>query len=192
MERNDFFRSANAFAMQYGAIFGLWLTIGFTCVIGMFTFPLLSLFHLVFMVSIPVLGGYLTLRYLHENKKVTGTPLSFGQIFLYTTLQYYYAAILFALCVYVYFAFIDNGFFITSYINYLNLPEVKKELAQPSMQQLILQSTGGNGIDSLAAQLQLLTPVNYALVALTGNIIVGLILSIPTALFCKSKSQNRP
>ncbi len=111
METN-FFRLANAGAMRQGVFFGLWWVMGFACVIGSFSAPLLALLTFFFFVSTPVLGGVLAVRFSRDSGR---TDLSVGRLYLYGVLLYFYASIWLAVAVYVYFAFMDDGFFFGCY-----------------------------------------------------------------------------
>ncbi len=177
METN-FFRLANAGAMRQGVFFGLWWVMGFACVIGSFSAPLLALLTFFFFVSTPVLGGVLAVRFCRDSGR---TDLSVGRLYLYGVLLYFYASIWLAVAVYVYFAFMDDGFFFGCYLDYLHRPEVQAQLSTPALQSELSQLTGGKSIETLIADMAATDPIVFSANVINTNLMAGLVLALPTA-----------
>lgn len=177
MERSVY-QQANACAMKQGVFFGVWWVLGFAAVMGMFSFPLASLAALFVFFSTPFLGGVFTYRF----KASADGPCTFGQLYVHSALLYFYASLWMAVAVYVYFAFLDHGAFFQSYTDYLHRPEVEAQLSTPAMQREMARMTGGGGVDELVNALSGIGAATFAVNALTSNVFVGLILSLPAAL----------
>ncbi len=176
---NNFFRQANTMAMKQGVFFGLWWVMGLAAGIGSFSLPLVSLLALFFFFAAPFLGGVLSYRF---KQTCSGIPYTLGQLYLHVVLLYFYAAIWLAAAVYVYFAFVDNGFFFGAYMDYLHRPEVQAQLSAPAVQAELSQVTAGESLDDVIAMLAGTPPAVFAANALTSNILVGFVLALPTAL----------
>ena len=158
MERN-FFRLASAGAMRQGLYFGLWWVAGFACVIGSFSSSLAALLAFFFFFAAPIAGGVLMARFQRDSG---WGRLSVGQLYLYGVMLYFYASVWLAVAVYVYFAFIDDGFFFSSYLAYFERPEVE-------------------GLEALVGELAATSPAVFAASAINSNLLAGLFLALPTA-----------
>ena len=104
MENFDY-RSARTYAGQYGAIIGLIWICSFACFIGGLHYPVLSNFSLL----IGLASLFITIKLLNRFGR-TVFPLKFSQATWMAILVYMYASLLFAAAQYIYFRFIDNGF----------------------------------------------------------------------------------
>ena len=120
------FRQTNAFAMQYGAVMGVWGLVANACFVGSFSVPGLSMLFLLLTVSSPVLAVFLTRRF--RGHVAPQGPFMFHQAFLHTLLMGVYAAIWVALGVYVYLAYFDHGFIFDAYLNSLTDPALQAEM----------------------------------------------------------------
>ena len=177
MERN-FFRLASAGAMRQGLYFGLWWVAGFACVIGSFSSSLAALLAFFFFFAAPIAGGVLMARFQRDSG---WGRRSVGQLYLYGVMLYFYASVWLAVAVYVYFAFIDDGFFFSSYLAYFERPEVEALLSSPGMQAQLEQMTGGVGLEALVDELAATSPAVFAASAINSNLLAGLFLALPTA-----------
>ena len=190
MNKNDIFYQTNAFAMQYGMVFGAIWCIGFFSFIFYLQYPMLLLVCLFATLSVPFIGIKLT-KIFRAQVSQSGT-LSFRRAYLFSLLLYLYASILLALLTYVYFEYLDGGMFLNSYEAFLSSPEVQQQLSTPEMQQLLNSMTEGKTLNSIVEVLRSFSPITIAANTLDSNIFFGLILSLPTAFVCKKTTPNIP
>lgn len=181
MNSNEEFRQLTAFARIDGAIVGaLWIA-SFACFIGEFSMPLLGFVAILSGLASLVVGA---MRVRSFRDKVRGGVLTFGRSMLYSTLIYFYASLLMALAQFVYFQFIDGGFLINQYISILSTPEyaqLAKDMYGIEPKEMIEM------INTMTAQLR---PIDIAFQFLTLNIVLGIVVSLPTALITM-RSDNR-
>ena len=96
-----------AFARQDGALLSLLWIGALVCYIQGLTNPLLGMAALVLIVISPF---YAANRLRHFRDYAREGVISFGRGYAYTVLTFFYAGLLLALALYVYFAFIDKGY----------------------------------------------------------------------------------
>ena len=85
---------------------------------------------------------------------------------------FFYAAILLAAAMYIYFAFIDNGYLLSTINQFLGTKEGKQLIELYGM------------ADQLQTKLKALAemrPIDYAVNMLSVNITIGLVLGLPIA-----------
>lgn len=180
MDFKDMFKQTNAFAMQFGLILSLIWIGGFLSFIFSFKNPSLQTAYLLCTLAIPIMGWQFTRTF---RKRICNNVISFGRAYLFSFLLYFYAGILLTAAFYIYFEFFDNGFFIDSYRHYLYQPEVKELLETPEMKQLIASMLNGASLTEMLDLFQDI-PLSYiAANVLNFSVIVGVFLSLPTALF---------
>ena len=180
MKFRDIFRQANAYAMQYGLLFGVLWIAGFFAFVYSLRYPFLQPVYLFCILAAPFMGWQLTRMY---RKQATDDSLSFGIAYLFSLLLYLYASILISGAAYLYFGFLDHGQFADSYLAYLQQPEVKALMETPEMKQQLQLLVGEGGLDAVIGTLRNLPLAVVVSNILDINILLGLILSIPTALF---------
>ena len=129
------FRQTNAFAMQYGAVMGVWGLVANACFVGSFSMPGLSMLFLLLSVSSPVLAVFLTRRF--RAHVAPQGPFLFHQAFLHTLLMGVYAAIWVAFGVYIYLAYFDHGYIFDAYLNSLNDPALQEQMQQLGVIRII-------------------------------------------------------
>jgi len=102
--------------------------------------------------------------------------ISLSRGWAYSVFVFFYAAILLALAQYVYFAYIDQGYLLSSFRQFMSSPESKQVLEQYGMQQTMTESL------EMMGQMR---PIDYALNVLTVNIVIGIVLGFPIAALMK-------
>ena len=181
MKFRDIFRQANAYAMQYGILFGILWIIGFLAFVYSLRFFYLQPIYLFCMIATPFVGWQFTRFY---RRQTTGDgKLPFSIAYLFSMLLYLYASIILAGAAYLYFGFIDNGQFVDSYLVYLRQPEIQDVLNTPEMQQQIRSIMGDADINEVVETLRDLPLAVIVSNILDIHILLGLIISVPTALF---------
>lgn len=183
------FRQTNAFAMQYGAVMGVWGLVANACFVGSFSVPGLSMLFLLLTVSSPVLAVFLTRRF--RGHVAPQGPFMFHQAFLHTLLMGVYAAIWVALGVYVYLAYFDHGFIFDAYLNSLTDPALQAEMERLGMTEQIAMMTGGGTPTDFVKALQAIPPANYAAMTLYMNLLLAPLISLFVAMACRRSGYDR-
>jgi hypothetical protein len=86
---------------------------------------------------------------------------------------FFYAAVLLAVVQFLYFAYIDNGYLMSSFSRMMSSEEGKQIISQYGMSQMVEE-----GLSEMAN----IRPIDYALNILTVNIIIGFIVGVPIGL----------
>lgn len=183
------FRQTNAFAMQYGAVMGVWGLVANACFVGSFSMPGLSMLFLLLSVSSPVLAVFLTRRF--RAHVAPQGPFMFHQAFLHTLLMGVYAAIWVAFGVYIYLAYFDHGYIFDAYLNSLNDPALQEQMQQLGMTEQIAMMTGGGTPHDFVKALQAIPPANYAAMTLYMSLLLAPVISLFVALACRRTDSGR-
>ncbi len=155
--------------MGYGTVIGIVWCVKFPLFPLGLKYPLLELLFLLITVVLPFLIYTMTCRF-RDRFFPEGFP--FRKAFPFVWQLYLYASLLTAVAHFVYFAFIDNGFVLSTYESYLTV------LAQaPDLKDL-----SGQLSQALETYKQL-SPIKITMQLLTQNIFYGTLLSLLTALF---------
>jgi hypothetical protein len=108
--------------------------------------------------------------------------ISFRRSYAYTIFVFFYGAVLLAVVQFLYFAYVDNGYLLSSFSRMLSSEEGKQLVTQYGMSQMVEESL---------SELASIRPIDYALNILTVNIMIGFVLGIPISLFLqRSHSVN--
>jgi len=161
-----------AYARIDGAVVGLLWVLSFACFIGQFGEAVLGFCSLA-LGAVGVVVATVRLRNFRDG--VLDGVISFRRAFAYSALTYFYAALIMALAQFAYFALIDDGFLFSRYSEIMNTPEYSQllEMAygmKPSDMKVVMDN------------LSMLRPIDIALQFLTFDIIVGIVISLPTAM----------
>ena len=104
--------------------------------------------------------------------------ISFARSYVYTILVFFYGAVLLAVVQYLYFAYMDNGYLLSSFVKMMNTVEGKAMLEQYGMTQMV---------DDSLSVMAMTRPIDYALNILTINISLGFILGVPIGLIMQRR-----
>ena len=159
-----------AFARQDGALLSLLWIGGFVCYIKGLTNPLLALAAVLLIVISPFFAAN---RLRHFRDEARDGIISFRRAYAYIVLSFFYAGLLLAVVMFVYFNFIDDGFLLGRFTQMFNTAEGQQALQMYGMKEQMAQ-----GLKQLAE----MRPIDYALNMLTFNIITGFLLGVPIAL----------
>lgn len=163
-----------AFARIDGAILGaVWIVSFALCIAGM-KYPGLSLSGTLIALASPFVAVSRLVKF--RDYALNGV-ISFGRSMAYYILLFFYASLLMALAQYIYFAYLDNGFVVSYYVNTMNLPEARQMVTAAGMT--------GKDIDNVITQMRETTPIMLALNIMTMNITIGVMLSPLVALMTK-------
>ena len=99
--------------------------------------------------------------------------ISFRRGYAYTVFVFFYAGVLFAIAMYLYLAFMDNGYLMSQMSKVLTSDEAQQAMQQYGMTEMMNESL---------KQMAEIRPIDYALDMLTVNISLGFILGVPISL----------
>ena len=160
-----------AFARQDGALLALlWVFTSVLYIIGM-TNQLIGLAATMLIIYTPFfVGGRL------RNFRDYGREglISFRRGYAYTVFVFFYAGVLFAIAMYLYLTFMDNGYLMSQMSKVLTSDEAQQAMQQYGMTEMMNESL---------KQMAQIRPIDYALDMLTVNITLGFILGVPISLF---------
>ncbi len=163
------YKQLKAFARQDGALLSLLWIGALICYVQGMTNPLLGLLSLILIVASPFFAAS---RLRHFRDYAREGIISFKRGYAYLVLIFFYAGLLLAAALYIYFAFIDKGFL------YMKLTE----MMSTEEGRLAIQAAGmKEQLDEGLRELQNMRPIDYALNMLTFNIMIGFFLGLPIA-----------
>lgn len=163
------FIQLKAFARQDGALLSLLWIGSFICYIKGMSIPLLGMLSLLLAIMSPF---YVASRLRHFRDAARDGIISFRRGYAYTVLTYFYGGLLLAVAIFVYFAFLDNGYLMSILSEVLNSEQGR---------QLVKLYGMGNEMEQGLRTLGEMRPIDFALNMLTVNISFGFILGLPTA-----------
>ena len=170
------FYQLKAFARQDGALLSvLWIG-SFACYILGIATPMLGTVALFLILASPFFAAN---RLRHFRDGAREGVISFMRGYAYTAMIFFYAALLLAAAIYIYFAFIDNGYLLSTINQFMNTKEGKQILELYGMTDQMK--------DSLKT-LSEMRPIDYAVNMLSVNITIGLILGLPIAAVMRRKA----
>ena len=146
----------------------LWIG-GFICYIQGMTNPLMGLLAVILIVASPFFAAS---RLRHFRDYAREGVISFARGYAFTALTFFYAGLLLAAALYVYFAFIDQGYLLGKLTDMMNSDEGRKVMLAYGMSEQMQEGLKG---------LSLMRPIDYAVNMLTLNITAGLFLGLPIA-----------
>ena len=162
-----------AFARYDGMIlFVLWI-ISFGLYVAGLTTPFLSLLAMVVALITPFMSVRMVRRYRDDG--LSGT-ISFRRAWAYVVFMFFYASLLFAIAQFVYFAYLDKGFF---------LSQISQMFNEPQTAQALQQMGWGPAMSQALTDLGQMRPIDLALNIMTTNLLIGVILGLPVAVVSK-------
>ena len=158
-----------AFARVDGALLAVLWTVSFACYIVGLKNPFYSMVALLLMIATPF---YVACRLRRFRDKNLAGIISLLRGWAFVILVFFYAAILLALVQYVYFAYMDHGYLLSSFQEAMSSPDTKQTIEQYGMSQSLNESF------QLMGEMR---PIDYSLNVLTVNICIGILLGLPVA-----------
>lgn len=169
-----------AFARVDGLIIaGLWI-VSFACFLGEFKYPLLSDVFILTALGSVFAVGICAKRY---RDSVLDGIISVKRSYAYCFLIFAYASLLTAAAQYIYFQFMDQGYFVTMFSSLTNTAEFKALLSANGISAKDLQTALHSLYD--------LRPIDFAFQFFTSNIIIGTIVSLPIAILTRKTARNK-
>ena len=150
----------------------LWIG-ALVCYVQGLTNPLLGMAAVVLAIMSPF---YAANRLRHFRDYAREGIISFMRGYAYTVLIFFYAGLLLAAALYIYFAFIDNGYLLGKFTEMTNSEEGRQVMKMYGLAEQMKE-----GLKQLAS----MRPIDYALNMLTINIMSGFFLGLPIAAMMK-------
>ncbi len=172
------YKQLKAFARQDGAMLSILWIGSFICYIQGLAYPTLGLMAGLLIIVSPFFAAN---RLRHFRDEAREGFISFGRGYAYMILSFFYAGLLLAAVIYIYFAYMDNGYLMGVFTQVMNTEEGKKAIELYGMREQMTQ-----GLEELAN----MRPIDYALNMLTINITTGIFLGAPIAALMQRKIEN--
>lgn len=186
---NNGFRQTNAFAMQNGILLGLVALSGFAAFVCSFAYPLLSSLSLILILGSPVVAVSLTLCFRNAVAGKAGA-FSYARGFSHTFLTILYASVWLAIGVFVYFAYLDKGFFLDSYVSVLQRPEIQEGLKSSPLWQQLPQHADGKELEEIVEMMRGISPASYSALMIYLGLAGGLPCAVAAGLICRRGSRK--
>lgn len=162
-----------AFARFDGLKTGLLWLASFACyVVGLST-PGLGLVAFGLAAFTPV---FMALRLRHYRDQVLDGAIGFGRGWSYSLFLSFYACIIFALGQFVYFQWMDKGYFVNALIQMMTIPESAAMLRQTGMMAMV---------DESLRQLAQMRPIDLVLNIMASNMMICCVVGLPVAAIMK-------
>lgn len=159
-----------AYARQDGFFLALLWTASFVCYIMGISNQMLGMLAIGLAIMTPFFVAGRLRKFRDEGREGL---ISFRRSYAYTIFVFFYAAVLLAVVQFLYFAYIDNGYLMSSFSRMMSSEEGKQIISQYGMSQMVEE-----GLSEMAN----IRPIDYALNILTVNIIIGFIVGVPIGL----------
>lgn len=163
-----------------GLMLGLFWVLSFALFIGNFHFAICGILWMGTMIFTPFYVGLLTRHYattLLEGR------ISYRHAYAHGFLTVFYASLILAIVQWAYFAYLDNGFVVNSYVNLITDKDFLKGMESMGYKK--------QSVDELVTVLRSLRPIDIAMQMLWSNIMAGFIISLTTALYASSRSHYK-
>ena len=164
-------------AMQQGTILGLyWIATAAIYILGLSN-AMLSVLFLILITFSPFFAAILVAKY---RKQECDNKMTFLTAWSFLIIMYVCASLLFAVAQYIYFMFIDKGFFITFLQEQISLLQQVSELDSMTIDSL-------KQVGELWGQM---TTSDIVLQFLSSNMMIAGIITPITAIFVKRTPKN--
>lgn len=161
-----------AFTRMDGALLALLWTASFACYVWGLSQPELGMVAIILAVITPF---FVARRLKKFRDGGLDGIISFRRGWAYAMLTFFYASLLFAAVHFVYFSYLDHGYFFAMLTKMMSSPENAQALGKDLL---------GTVIDSLQMAGKM-RPIDLALNIMMSNMFVGFILSFPVAAIMK-------
>ena len=159
-----------AYARQDGFFLFLLWAASFASYIYGLTNQLLAMVAIVLAVMTPFFVAGRLRKFRDEGREGL---ISFGRGYAYTVFVFFYGAVLLAVAQFLYFAYFDNGYLLSSFSKIVSSSEGQALLKEYGMTKMMNESL---------TEMSSVRPIDYALNILTVNIMVGFVLGVPIGL----------
>jgi hypothetical protein len=168
-----------AFARWGGLKTGLLWLASFACYVWGLSNPGLGIVAMGLAAFTPV---YAALQLRSFRDEAMGGIISFGRGWGYVVMMLFYACIIFALGQFIYFQWIDKGYFVQSLTQMMMSQQNADMLTQMGMMPMVQQS-----IDTLRQ----MRPIDMSLNIMSTNLIISLLIALPIAAIMKRSQLKK-
>ena len=165
-----------AFARMDGALLAVLWTASFACYVLGLSQPGLGMVAMVLAIITPFFVARRLKKFRDEGREGV---ISFRRAWAYTLLSFFYASLLFAIVQFVYFSYLDHGYFFGTLSKSMMAPENVQALGKDMMNMVV---------ESLQAASKM-RPIDLSLNIMMSNLFIGLIASIPIAAVMKREAK---
>ena len=169
-----------AFARIDGAILGAVWLVGFACFVGMFRYPVCGMLCMIIVIMTPFL---VAMRVGSFRDQVLDGVISLRRAFGYSLFTFFYASLILAMGVAVYFHFLDHGFIGDQFNLLLSSPEVSGYARRIGYSDEVIKM-------SLEAW-KTIRPVELAFQTIWSSLMLGTLASVVIALVKRRDSVKR-
>jgi len=167
-----------AFARIDGALLSLLWSVSFACYIVGLTRPGVSLVAMLLALVTPF---FVAKRLKLFRDVAREGVISFMRCWAYVVFVFFYSSLLFSLIVFIYFAFLDQGYI---------LHVIQEMMKTPEMLQVLKQYQMEGTIEQMMSEMSAVRPIDIAINLLTTNIFLGMIIGLPLAALLSSRKQG--
>ena len=146
------------------------------CYVWGLTNPTMGLLAMLLAIASPFFAAS---RLRHFRDYAREGIISFRRGYAFTVMTFFYAGLLMAVAVFVYFAYIDKGYLMMKYSEMIHSEELQQTLDMYGMRGQMEQGL---------RELNNMRPIDFALNMLTINIMTGFLLGLPIAALAQRKS----
>ena len=165
-----------AFARMDGVLLAVLWTASFAFYVLGLSQPGLGMVAMVLAIITP----FFVARRLKKFRDVgRDGVISFRRGLAYTLLTFFYGSLLFALVHFIYFSYMDHGYFFATLTKAMSAPENAQALGKEMM---------GTVIESLQMAGRM-RPIDLALTLMMSNLFIGVIASFPIAAVMKREAR---
>lgn len=161
-----------AFARMDGALLSLLWTGSFACYVAGLSTPSLGMIAILLAMMTPF---FVSRRLKNFRDGALDGIISFKRALAYSLLTFLYGSLLFAAVHFVYFSYMDHGYFFSMLAKMMSTPENIQALGKEMMTAVQQSLTAVAGM----------RPIDLALNIMMSNLFVGFILSLPLAAIMK-------
>ncbi len=176
----------NAYAMQHGVMMGIWGIATLASMVWGLQNGFLAMLSIVLLFGTPFFAYALTKRYRVDSAEGK-TIFTLTQGFLHAFLTFFYGALWVAVFTYVYMAYVDNGFLVDSYLQYLSRPDVVEAMQQSGWKEQVEPMLGGKSIEEVVESFRLLPPTYYVLMSINTCLLWAPMLSLVIGIVARRK-----
>ena len=151
----------------------------FACYICFLHTHVLGLVAMIFTLITPFFCYRLLRSFRDEG---LGGVISFGRGWGYVVFLVFYASLLFAVAQFIYFAYIDKGFFMQS---------MREMMEAPEMVAAAKQMGFADGVSQTINMMASMRPIDLVLNILTSNLLIGCIMGVPIAAIAKRSPMQQ-
>lgn len=172
------YKQFKAYARFDGALLGVVMSVAFFLFIYSVAYPSFQIWYIIAMIFVPVFAA---LRVRNYRDKVVKTRVSKMRVMGYSMTCFIYASLVLALMVFLYFQFVDKGFFLSHLHGMFSTEEMRVAMK-------------AYGLDKVSLEEQLrsfeeLRPVDVALSMVWNAFFAGIFCSILVALFTRREPR---